>query len=400
MNPETNRFINENSDADVLQLALLSNRFPNVDMPLAIRQIHGKQKIKSKVPLFYATENFLYPAQLSLEQASSETTAGYKASICNGNTLVDLTGGFGVDCYFMSGQFKQTVYVERQEKLCGLAIHNFKILNRNNIKVIHSETEKYLLEIEHADWIFIDPARRSTAGKKVVLLSDCEPDISKIYPQLLEKASRIMIKLSPMMDISTAIRDLPNIYEIHIISIENECKELLLILNQSNQNDILVKTINYRKNKENQLFDYLLNEESGAEVTMAIQLEKYLYEPNASIMKSGAFRKTGNRFHIHKLHKNTHLYTSNVLIPEFPGRIFEIKGQWGNSKKELKELGIKIPKANISIRNYPVPVEELRKKLKVRDGGTIYLFACTTNDDQKVILETIKLNDDQSIKVS
>jgi len=391
MNLETQRFIKEHETEDIFTLKLQYSKDSDVDIELAIRQITGRQKVKSKVPLFYATEDFLYPAQLSLEQASSETTAGYKASICNGNTLVDLTGGFGVDCYFMSGQFKQTVYVERQEKLCGLAIHNFKILNRNTIRVVHAETEKYLLEMEHADWIFIDPARRSTVGKKVVLLSGCEPDICKIYPQLLEKATRIMIKLSPMMDISAAILDLPNTVEIHIISVENECKEVLLVLNQSIQNDIQVKTINFRKNNVNQTFDYLLNDETNAKVSMATQIEKYLYEPNASIMKSGAFRKTGNRFNIHKLHKNTHLYTSNQLIPEFPGRIFEVTGQWGNSKKELKELGIKIPKANISIRNYHIPVDELRKKLKIKDGGDTYLFACTVNDDRKVILETIKV---------
>ena len=393
MNLETQRFIKEHEKDDIFFLKLHYSNVSNVDIDLAIRQITGKQKVKSKVPLFYTTEDFLFPAQLSLEQSSSETTACYKSTICKGNSLVDLTGGFGVDCYFMSQHFKQTMYVERQENLCGLATHNFKILNSNNIKVIHSENEKYLLEMEQADWIFIDPARRSTGGKKVVLLSDCEPDISKLYPQLLERATRVMIKLSPMMDISAAILDLPNTAEIHIISVENECKEVLLILNQSVQNDIQVKTINFRKNKENQTFEYNLNDESTTIVSFATHIDKYLYEPNASIMKSGAFKLTGNRFHIHKLHKNTHLYTSNELIHEFPGRVFELKCQWGNSKNELKDITIKIPKANISTRNYPVPADELRKKLKIRDGGDIYLFACMMNDDQKVILETIKLND-------
>ena len=393
MNPETQRFIKEHEKDDIFFLKLHYNNVSNVDIDLAIRQITGKQKVKTKVPLFYTTEDFLFPAQLSLEQSSSETTACYKSSISNGNSLVDLTGGFGVDCYFMSRQFKQTIYVERQEDLCGLAIYNFKILGSNTIKVIHSETEKYLLEMNHADWIFIDPARRGNGGKKVVLLSDCEPDISKLYPQLLERSTRVMIKLSPMMDISAAILDLPNTAEIHIISVENECKEVLLILNQSMQNNIQVKTINFRKNKVNQTFEYNLNDESTSEVTFATHIDKYLYEPNASIMKSGAFKLTGNRFQIHKLHKNTHLYTSNELIPDFPGRVFEVKYQWGNSKKELKDLSIKIPKANISTRNYPVPADELRKKLKIRDGGDIYLFACTMFDDRKVILETIKLNE-------
>jgi len=392
MNQETNQFIKDNKEADVHQLALLSSRFPEVDMTLAIRQIHGKQKIKFKVPLFYSTDEILYPLQLSLEQSSSESTANYKSILCTGYSLVDLTGGFGVDCYFMARRFKQVTYVEHLEELCVLAKHNFKVLNRDYIQIIHSETEDYLNNLDHTDWIFIDPARRSTAGKKVVMLSDCEPDVSSLYPLLLKKATQVMIKLSPMMDVTEAIRELPNTNEVHIISVENECKEVLLILNQTVGNTIKVKTINIGKNNENQLFEYDLDNEPTAEVSLATKIDKYLYEPNAAIMKSGAFKLIGNRFTLNKLHKNTHLYTSNEFIEEFPGRIFEVTGQWGNSKKELKDLILRTPKANISTRNYPLSVEELRKKLKIKDGGDIYLFACTMNNDQKVILETIKVS--------
>ena len=392
MNQETNQFIKDNKEADVHQLALLSSRFPEVDMTLAIRQIHGKQKIKFKVPLFYSTDEILYPLQLSLEQSSSESTANYKSILCTGYSLVDLTGGFGVDCYFMARRFKQVTYVEHLEELCILAKHNFKVLNRDYIQIIHSETEDYLNNLDHTDWIFIDPARRSTAGKKVVMLSDCEPDVSSLYPLLLKKATQVMIKLSPMMDVTEAIRELPNTNEVHIISVENECKEVLLILNQTVGNTIKVKTINIGKNNENQLFEYDLDNEPTAEVSLATKIDKYLYEPNAAIMKSGAFKLIGNRFTLNKLHKNTHLYTSNEFIEEFPGRIFEVTGQWGNSKKELKDLILRTPKANISTRNYPLSVEELRKKLKIKDGGDIYLFACTMNNDQKVILETIKVS--------
>jgi hypothetical protein len=392
MNQETNRFIYDNRDADVLQLVLLSSRFPKVDMPFAIRQIHGKQKIKSKVPVFYNSESVIYPAQLSLEQSSSESTAQYKSSICNGYSLVDLTGGFGVDCFFMSEQFKQVTYVEHQKELCELALHNFRVFNRNQIQVIHSETEKFLEDMDHVDWIYIDPARRNPNGKKVVVLSDCEPDVSVLYPLLLIKATRVMMKLSPMMDISAAIRDLPNTDEIHIISVENECKEVLLILNQTVRNNIKVKTINFGKNKDNQLFEYYLDDESNAEISISSKVDKYLYEPNAAIMKSGAFKLIGNRFQIHKLNKNTHLYTSNELFTEFPGRIFEVTGQSGISKKELKNLVLRIPKANISIRNFPLSVDEIRKKLTIRDGGDVYLFACTIGDEQKVIIETKKLS--------
>lgn len=391
MNNETLKFITNHENIDVFTLRLQFGNNPQVDIDLAIRQIAGRQKVKYKVPLFYNNDEILYPAQLSLEQSSSESTAIYKSTICNGNSLVDLTGGFGVDCYFMSQQFKQTTYVERQKELCDLAIHNFKVLDSDQVKVIHSQTEEYLSTIERVDWIFIDPARRSKGGKKVVLLSDCEPDVNMLYSSLLEKAAHVMVKLSPMMDISAVIRDLPNTNEIHIISIDNECKEVLLILNQGIEINQKIVTVNIGNNKENQLFEYKLEEEHASEVTYAPKVNQYLYEPNAAIMKSGAFKLIGNRFGLHKLHKNTHLYTSNDLIAEFPGRIFEVKEQWGNSKRELKNLVDKMPKANISTRNYPLSAEELRKKLKIREGGDVYLFACTLNNEQKIIIETNKV---------
>lgn len=390
MNQETKQFIFENIDANVHQLALQANRFPLVDMSVAIRQINGKQKVKSKIPLFYNTENILYPVQLSLEQSSSESTANYKSDCCEGNTLVDLTGGFGVDCCFMANRFQQATYVERQQELCYLAAHNFKVLNKNHIQVIHSETEKYLAEMDHVDWIFVDPARRSSTGKKVVLLSDCEPDVSALSSLLLSKATRVMIKLSPMMDITAAVKELPNTAEIHILSIDNECKEVLLILDQEKHTNQKIKTLNFGKNNKTEVFEFCPEEESNAQITYSTVIQKYLYEPNASVMKSGAFKLIANRFDLLKLHKNTHLYTSDKASLDFPGRIFEIQKSWGNSKKELKELAEKIHKANISTRNHPQSVDELRKKLKIKDGGDVYLFACTMGTEEKVIIECVK----------
>ena len=390
MNKETRQFIAENIDSDIHQLALQSDRFPQVDMPLAIRQINGKQKIKSKVPLFYTTEDILFPQQLSLEQSSSESTAKYKSSLCEGNSLVDLTGGFGVDCCFMSVGFKHVTYVERQQELCNLATHNFSILYKEHIRVIHSKTEEYLLEMEHVDWIFIDPARRSMSGKKVVFLSDCEPDVSALSALLLEKATHVMIKLSPMMDITAAVRELPTTSEVHIISVDNECKEVLLLLSQSVPKSLKINTVNLGKNNEIQLFGYELNEESSAIVSYSSEIGKYLYEPNASLMKSGAFKIIANRFNLRKLHTNTHLYTSPELLLQFPGRIFEIQKLWGNSKAELKELAQHLPKANITTRNYPIGVDELRKKLRIKEGGETYLFACTLANEKKQIIECAK----------
>ena len=388
MNKETQRFISDNIDTDIHQLALQSIRYPLVDMPLAIRQINGKQKIKSKVPLFFNTDDILYPAQLSLEQSSSESTAKYKSSLCEGNRLVDLTGGFGVDCCFMAEKFVQVTYVERYTDLCELARSNFKVLGRENIDVIMGDSIHYLSKImDKVDWIYIDPARRSESGKKVVFLSDCEPNVSDLAPLLLEKSGKVMIKLSPMLDITAAVRELPTTSEIHIISVENECKEVLLLLNQLIDNHKKIKTINISKTKTAQIFEFNADEEVNTSVTFTSEISKYLYEPNAAVMKSGAFKLIGSRYKLNKLHTNTHLYTSGNLSIDFPGRVFEVQKVWINSKNELKEMVSRITKANISTRNYPLSVDELRKKLKIKEGGDTYLIACTVANEKRVIVE-------------
>lgn len=391
MNEETKQFINEHEQDDVHNVSLQSGHYKNIDIDLAIRQIVGKQKIRSKVPRFYNAKDILYPKQLSLEQSSSETTALYKAALCQGNTLVDLTGGFGVDCCFMAEHFKQVVYVERQEELCELAKHNFKVLGENHIEVIHTETVNYLREMNQVDWVFIDPARRSTAGKKVVFLSDCEPDVTTIISQILEKTENVMIKLSPMMDITAAVRELPQTKGVHIVAVENECKEILLILGHTTEKTLDVHTINFGKNNKSQAFDFNQDEEANISVSYTSIVGKYLYEPNAAVMKSGAFKLIGNRFGLSKLHINTHLYSSDELIVDFPGRIFEVQSVWENSKKELKNNLQRLSKANLTTRNYPISVEDLRKKLKIKDGGDSYLFACTLADEKKVIIECRKV---------
>jgi hypothetical protein len=386
MNNETRQFILDNINADVHSLALLASRFPLVDMPLAIRQINGKQKTKGKIPTFFNNEELLFPIQLSLEQSSSELTARYKAELCGGHSLVDLTGGFGVDCYFISENFHQVTYVEQNEELCDLAKLNFQVLNRTNIQVIHSDSIHFLKKSGKVDWLFVDPARRNNSGKKVVLLSDCEPNIPQFYALLMEKASRIMIKLSPMMDISAAVRELPATSEIYILSVDNECKEVLLLLEDKPKQRIKITTVNFVKNNNIQHFQFYQDEEAETVQTFANSIETYLYEPNASILKSGAFKLIGQKFGLHKLHINTHLYTSTALIPNFPGRTFEVKQVTGNSRKDFKELAATYPKANLTVRNYPQKTDELRKKLSISEGGDAYLFACKLWNNEKTII--------------
>jgi hypothetical protein len=292
----------------------------------------------------------------------------------------------------MSAHFKEAIYVERNTELCKLATHNFKVLNKQHIEINNTQTEDFLTKnTRKANWIFIDPARRSSAGKKLVLLSDCEPDVAQLYPTLLEQAQKVMIKLSPMMDITAATKELPTVAEIHIISVENECKEVLLILAQENQSQQLIKTVHIRKDGSQSGIQFLANEEQAAIATYTNEVFEYLYEPDSSVMKSGAFKLISEKFKANKLHINSHLYTSSKCINEFPGRAFKVSKVWKNSKQDVKELSVNLKQANISTRNFPLSPEELRKKLKIKDGGETYLFATTLNNSEKVIIETNKL---------
>ncbi|MDD3323055.1 MAG: SAM-dependent methyltransferase [Paludibacter sp.] len=386
MNEDTKQFIADHLKEDVHQLSLKTNRNKLIDIDLAIRQIAGRQKIKNKIPRFYENDAILYPVQLSIEQSSSESTARYKSTLCKGETLIDLTGGFGIDCCFMSVNFKKAIYIEKQQELCEITRHNFQVLNKHNIEIRHSDTEKIISSLEEADWIFIDPARRNKTGNKVVLLSDCEPDVSQLSEILLRTANNVMIKLSPMLDISAALVQLAKTSEVHVISVDNECKEVLFIMSRNQSLNPTVKTINITKDVKYQTFNFEINEEKNADAEFCSKIENYLYEPNASILKSGAFKLVSTKYKLKKLHRHTHLYTSNILIRDFPGRIFELIKVWENTKNELK----RVEKANISTRNYPLNAENLRKKLKIKPGGDIYLFACTIYNDKKVILECSK----------
>lgn len=391
MTPETQRFILEHLLDDVRQLALQSARFPQVDMALALRQITGRQKVRLKTPLFYEHPDILYPKQLSLEQSSSESTAKYKSTCCKGGSFADLTGGFGIDCYFISKNFAQAFYIERNTELCEIARHNFDVLGAENIQVLNMPCEDFLKEMSPVDLIYIDPARRNQAGNKMVLLSDCEPNVAELLPLLLAKGENALIKLSPMLDITRALKDLPATKEIHIISVDNECKEILFLIHGKAEQKILIKTINLLKNKANQVFDFDEQEENKAQVDYTSELLQYLYEPNSSVMKSGAFNLVAERFGLKKLHKNTHLYTSNELIPDFPGRIFLIESVCGSSKHEIKNLRVNAPQANITVRNYPLTVNEFRKKTGIREGGELYIFACKLINDVNAIVQCKKI---------
>lgn len=392
MTSETKKFIELHLNDDVPKLALKADKYKDVEFNLALNQIKGRQKIKHKVPFFYKNVDILYPQLLSIEQASSQITAIYKSNLFGGEILIDLTGGFGIDCYFLSKSYNQVFYVERNNELCDIAANNFKTLGANNILVNNTDSEEFIQNLKFADVIFIDPARRDSLGKKMVKLSDCEPNVTKLTEKLFEKTNKIMIKTSPLLDIKSALKELPATSEIHIISVDNECKELLFILDNQTEKNVILKTINFQKNHE-QKFDFNLLDEYQSISKCTSVLYKYLYEPNSSIMKSGAFNTVASSYNLLKLHKNTHLYTSNELIRDFPGRIFVILSVSGSSKNDIKKLKSQYQKANITVRNYPVSVDNFRKKTAIQDGGDTFIFACKLENETNSIIVCTKIND-------
>ena len=380
-------FIKEHCNDDVRGLALQATRYPQVDMRVAATQIEGRRLAVTKLPAWAAVEGIIYPVRLSMEQCSSEATARYKASLVEGTRLADLTGGFGIDCSYMAERFSEITYVERNAELCRIAEHNFALLGKA-IRVVNADSEDTLAGLPLQDWIFVDPARRDRGGNKVVSLSDCEPDVCRLEPLLLQRASRIMVKCSPMLDISLAMSELKSVNEVHVVAANNECKELLLVLGSEARGEVPIHAINLQ-GERTQRFVYTAQEEAGAVCHYTATLGNYLYEPNSALMKAGCYRLPAVRWGLSKLHRNTHLYTSDTLVSDFPGRVFKVERVCGFGKKELKTLDCK--KANLAVRNFPEHVDTLKKRLKISDGGSTYLFATTLDDDTRVLVVCSKV---------
>lgn len=381
---ELGAFIKDHEGDDIRTLALQKDKYPTIDITLAIRQIAGRKIARDKIPDWYRVEDIIYPQSISMEQCSSQYTAKYKASLCSGRSMIDLTGGLGVDFSFLAANFKQATYVEQQSELAQIADHNFAVLGINQATVVVGDAQSSLENTDPVDLIYIDPARRSDSGKKTVLIEDCTPNIIDIETLLEEKANKVMIKLSPMLDISLALKSLKNVSDIHIVSHNNECKELIFVKMREALNPLLhcVNIVNERVDT----FTFYKKEEEILSVQYAHQLGKYLYEPNSAILKAGAFKSIAQHFDLNKLHLNSHLYTSNDSHPEFHGRKFEIITSFSLNKKEVKDNLKDIKQANITVRNFPLSVDDLRKRLSLKDGGDLYLFATTLLDEKKVLI--------------
>lgn len=375
VNQATLDFIQQYRTDDVRRLALQGGRYPEVDLHYALEQIAGWQKARTKLPSWAAHEGIIYPPHLSMEQCSSEATALYKAQIAGrGRRFVDLTAGFGVDAAFIAQGFQQAVTIEQQEKLCAITSENYRLLGLSQVEVRCGNGVEYLHSMDHADLIFIDPARRDEHGGRTYGIADCTPNVLELQEELLAKADRVMIKLSPMLDWRKTVEDLKTVNEVHIVSVDNECKELLLILSGTAK-PLQVFCVN-----DGQLFSFMPASTQSLSLPALPSSFQFLYVPNASIMKAGCFEELSGRFQMAPLDKNSHLFVSDRVVADFPGRCFMIEKMTSMNKRELKEALVGIRQANISVRNFPLSVAELRKRLKLQDGGDTYIFATTMAD--------------------
>jgi len=386
LNETTRQFIREHLNDDVPTLAL--KKAPvGTDFSLALRQIEARQLLQKKVPLWSQNDDLLFSVRLSIEQCSSEATARYKADLLQGDSFADLTGGLGIDTFFIAQHFTKADYVERQSELCEFARHNFEVLGAN-IEVHNATAEEYLNHCSSVNCLYLDPARRDVYGRKTVGIGDCTPNVAELQNLLLQKARRVMIKLSPMLDISKALEELHFVSDVHVVAVNNECKELIFILERDFLGSPVLHCANLSTSQPTLSFTF--EQEHDCPLRLADEPQHYLYEPNAAVMKAGAYKWVSECFGVLKLHKNSHLYTSETLVHNFAGRIFEVE-DWADYNKKVKStLLAGVDKANLAVRNFPLSVDELRKALKITEGGEVYLFATTLRDGRKVMIKTRK----------
>lgn len=384
LHSEVQKFIRNYSE-DTAVLAFKGSPFKNITVQELIEQIEGFRKTKKKLPHWHETEEIYFPPKLNIEQTSSELTAQYKASLVSGTTLADITGGLGVDTLYFAKNFTTVAYFELNRELAAIAKHNFDKLGATNINCTVGDGLATILS-QPFDTIYVDPARRHSSKGKVFFLKDCEPNVVGSTDAILEHCETLLIKTSPMLDISVGLSELKNVVEIHVVAVENEVKELLWLLQKKSSPAISVKTVNITKTKV-ESFNFVHGEKALPSYGLP---QHYLYEPNATIMKAGAFASISEAFALSKLHINSHLYSSEQLL-EFPGRRFSIDQTIPYRKSEMKKhlFGTK---ANIATRNFPETVQVLRKKWKIKDGGAVYLFFTTAMNNERIVLICSKIN--------
>ncbi len=379
-------YISKNLSADVFEIILKKQIFPKVTNKEIAEQISAKVKSKKKLPTYFNTPNIYFPNKVNIEQTSSEKTAEFKSKIVSGNAMIDATGGFGVDSMYFSKEFKKTIYIEKNKELFEIVKANSNKLGLNNIEHLNDDGIEYVKKINtEIDLLYIDPSRRNKENKKVHFLSDCYPLIDYDLIESLQNFKSILIKCSPIIDLKKTINDLKVVSKIYIVGINNEVKEVLFSLNKKCNNDIKIKCIDLNNRELD--FEFCINEIDNKKNNDNSEVLNYLYEPNSMILKSGAFGLICDRYDVKKLNSNSHLYTSKEFI-DFPGRVFEVDSVVNYSKRNLKDINIS--KANITTRNFPIDVKDIRRKSKILDGGEDYLFFTTNHTNEQIIIKTKK----------
>ena len=382
LEPAIQEFIDQNIGADVAKLAFQKNPFDGISWQEILKQIASKTKSKTKLPSFFEAKNMIYPSKISVEQTSSEVTAKYKSSLVSGDKLLDATGGFGIDSFFFSKTVSNVIHCEINPELSTIVRHNFKQLKAENIDCFAKDSLEFLEENNlFFDWIYIDPSRRNEHKGKVFMLADCLPNVPELQEIYWKYTHKLLLKTAPLLDIAAGLSELKNVKTIHIVAVNNEVKELLWEIEKDYTDFVKIKAINLGKNTP-EFFEF---EHTSHPISVLYKTpQKYLYEPNSAIMKSGGFDQVAAQFNLGKLHQNSHLYTSNEII-DFPGRVFEIQKQFGYQKNDIK-THLSGNKINVSTRNFPETVEQLRKKWRLSDGGTDYCFFTTDLNNAKIVL--------------
>ena len=390
--PELRDFIHEHINDDTAELLLAARKYPDIDVPFVVEQIEARRRLKGKLPEWYENKDIIMGGRVPAEQCSSELTARYKQSIVKGESLCDMTGGMGVDFWYMSEGMERAIYTERNEELCSIAKHNFQVLQTLRPEYVIRCGDGRELPIPSVDIIYLDPARRAGDGSRVYAMEDCEPNIVEWQDELLKHAKMVLVKLSPMVDLTDVLRKLKGVKELHIVGVKNECKEVLVKAHALDDSAcagcVEVHCVDFLTSGK---IEYVFSLLGGMEISLTDGgVKRHLYEPDVTLMKAGAFGSLCARYPVWQLDVDTHLMTSDEWIPEFPGRVFEVEEMIPFSSKVLKRLKKEIPQANIAVRNFVMTADELRKKTGIKDGGEVYLFGAKVKDVGQMLLKCRK----------
>lgn len=387
-NEELKAFILSHRTDNPLVLALQQKKYPHINMKFVAQQVEGFHMAKDKLPSLSLCDDFVYPPKLNREQCSSEATAVFKAEeYALDKTIADITGGLGIDSIFMSKTAKSVTYIEQNKELYNVAQHNFQALSLSNIECRYTDGIQFLKETDrHFDLIYIDPARRDDHGRKVSAFEYCTPNILENFDLLLSKTDLVLIKSSPMIDISVALSQLRNVVSTTVLSVRNECKEVLFLCSSKvTTSSTICRCVNIRTDGGMDELTFSRETETSLTIPYSATINKYIYDPNVSLLKGGAFKTVAQTYNIAKLHRNTHLYTNSEIIKKFPGRVFEVIKELRLSAKEVAD-NIPNGKAHVIVRNYPLGSQELQKKLQLKEGGELFVIALTKCDEKKTLL--------------